>query len=147
MRDYSAALTRPSLAHPQKNVVKRKDLCAWEGEYGGTTAEGIAKRVINKYNPSNEELSRVVSRGRVGGKKAENETAAAEDMAVDCSASTAEVISPQAEMDTVKAVESAENVAVERDLQPATDESATRQKKGPGNAATLCSSMGLLTLC
>jgi LEA14-like dessication related protein len=37
--------------------VKRKDLCAWESEYGGTTAEGIAKRVINKYNPSFDDVS------------------------------------------------------------------------------------------
>jgi hypothetical protein len=40
--------------------VKRKDLAEWEREYGGTTAEGIAKRVINKYSPSIEELSQPV---------------------------------------------------------------------------------------
>ena len=55
----------------QKNVVKKKDLAVWEGEYGGITAEGIAKRVINKYDPSSEELSRVVNRGRGTGKNAD----------------------------------------------------------------------------
>ena len=48
----------------QKNVVKKKDLAVWEGEYGGITAEGIAKRVINKYDPSSEALSLVGKHGR-----------------------------------------------------------------------------------
>jgi hypothetical protein len=66
--------------------VKRKDLEAWESEYGGTTAEGIAKRVINKYNPSSEELSRVVNRGR--GKKTEDAAQKSEDMCMDAVAET-----------------------------------------------------------
>jgi len=117
-------------------VVKRKDLCAWESEYGGTTAEGIAKRVINKYNPSMEELSRVVSRGRGGGKKEESTAADDADyaMAVDDSASTAGLVPPAAEADLIKPAEMAESVAAVCDVQHAAGESVTRQKKGPGNA-------------
>ncbi len=37
--------------------MKRKDLCAWESEYGGTTAEGIAKRVINKFNLASTDIT------------------------------------------------------------------------------------------
>ena len=33
----------------QNNVVKRKDLSEWEREYGGTTADGVARRVINQF--------------------------------------------------------------------------------------------------
>jgi hypothetical protein len=62
--DHCAALL-------QTNIVKRKDLAEWEREYGGTTAEGVAKRVINQYNPSGDELSRTVNRGRVAGKRIE----------------------------------------------------------------------------
>ncbi len=54
--------------------MKRKDLSEWESEYGGTTAEGIARRVINRYSPSSEELSRTVNRGRGAGKKADGTT-------------------------------------------------------------------------
>ena len=117
-------------------MVKRKDLCAWESEYGGTTAEGIAKRVINKYNPSTEELSRVVSRGRGGGKKEESTAADDTDnaMAVDDSASTTGLVPPPAEAGPIKTVEMAESVATVCDLQRAAGESVTRQKKGPGNA-------------
>ncbi len=63
--------------------MKRKDLAEWEREYGGTTAEGIAKRVINQYNPSSEELSRVVNRGRCAGKKADGTTEGNEEMSSD----------------------------------------------------------------
>ncbi len=42
--------------------MKRKDLAEWEREYGGTTAEGVAKRVINQYNPG-DELLRISTRG------------------------------------------------------------------------------------
>jgi hypothetical protein len=52
--------------------VKRKDLTEWESDYGGTTAEGIAKRVINQYSPSSEELSRTVSNGRASRKSFED---------------------------------------------------------------------------
>ena len=38
-------------------MVKRKDLSAWENEFGGNTAEGIAKRIINKLTPARDELS------------------------------------------------------------------------------------------
>ena len=48
----------------QKNVVKRRDLGEWESEYGGTSAEAIARRVINKYRPSEEELNRAATRVR-----------------------------------------------------------------------------------
>jgi hypothetical protein len=63
--------------------VKRKDLAEWEREYGGTTAEGIAKRVINKYSPSIEELSRTVNRGRGAGKKMDGTTELVENMSID----------------------------------------------------------------
>ena len=52
----------------QNNVVKRKDLSEWEREYGGTTADGVARRVINKYRPSAEDLVRTVNRGRGAGR-------------------------------------------------------------------------------
>ena len=67
----------------QKNIVNRKDLAEWEREYGGTTAEGIAKRVINQYSPSSEELSRTVNRGRGAGKKTDGTTEVNENMSID----------------------------------------------------------------
>ena len=39
----------------QKNVVKKKNLAHWEKEFGGATAEAIARRVINKFNPTFDE--------------------------------------------------------------------------------------------
>jgi hypothetical protein len=39
----------------QKNVVRKKNLAHWEQIYGGTTAEAIARRVINKFDPNFEE--------------------------------------------------------------------------------------------
>ncbi len=63
--------------------MKRKDLAEWEREYGGTTAEGIAKRVIKQYSPSSDELSRTVNRGRGAGKKADGATDGKEEASSD----------------------------------------------------------------
>ena len=37
--------------------MQRRDLAAWEKEYRGRTAEEVARRVIARYRPSEEELS------------------------------------------------------------------------------------------
>ena len=70
--------------------MKRKDLTEWESDYGGTTAEGIAKRVINQYSPSSEELSRTVTKGRGAGKKADGTTEGKEEVSSDAAAKTGE---------------------------------------------------------
>jgi hypothetical protein len=46
----------------QNNVVKKKNLSHWEKEFGGTTAEAIARRVINKFDPIFEEPDRSVNK-------------------------------------------------------------------------------------
>jgi hypothetical protein len=88
--DHCAALL-------QTNIVKRKDLAEWEREYGGTTAEGVAKRVINQYNPSGDELSRTVNRGRGAGKKAGGTTAMDEEISTDAVAKSDEADLPESE--------------------------------------------------
>lgn len=40
----------------QKRVVQKKDLAEWEKQYHGRTAEEIARRVIARFRPSEEEL-------------------------------------------------------------------------------------------
>ena len=50
----------------QKQVVTRLDLEAWEQKYKGRTAEEVAKRVIVRYRPSEEELMRLVGRRQAG---------------------------------------------------------------------------------
>jgi hypothetical protein len=37
-------------------VVPKRDLADWEKDYGGRTAEEIARRVIARFRPSEEEL-------------------------------------------------------------------------------------------
>jgi hypothetical protein len=46
----------------QKNVVKKKNLAHWEKEFGGTTAEAIARRVINKFDPTFDEPGGVLDK-------------------------------------------------------------------------------------
>ena len=116
--------------------MKRKDLAVWESEFGGTTAEGVIKRVINKYNPSSEELTRVVSRGRGGVKK--TDLAASEDVDKSQPVDVA-VKLPVAASDEDDGVfkgttndVGARICAESTDNHAAPEESATKQKKGPG---------------
>ena len=81
----------------QKNIVKRKDLAEWESEYGGTTAEGVAKRVIKQYSPSSDELSRTVNRGRGAGKKADGTAEGNGEISSDAVASNGDADLPQGE--------------------------------------------------
>ncbi len=46
----------------QKNVVKKKNLAHWEKEFGGATAEAIARRVINKFDPTFDEPGGVLDK-------------------------------------------------------------------------------------
>ena len=41
----------------QHKALTKRDLEVWGREYGGSTAEGIARRVINRFQPAAEELS------------------------------------------------------------------------------------------
>ena len=77
--------------------MKRKDLAEWEREYGGTTAEGIAKRVIKQYSPSSDELSRTVNRGRGAGKKADGTTEGKEEASSDAVAESGDADRPESE--------------------------------------------------
>ena len=58
----------------QNKALEKRSLAYWQDRYKGTTAEGIARRVITQYAPSSEELERVVSRG-AGGQRADGERA------------------------------------------------------------------------
>ena len=52
----------------QKRVVQKRDLAAWEKEHGGRTAEEVARRVVVKFRPSEEEFRVVRNVGqRPGG--------------------------------------------------------------------------------
>jgi hypothetical protein len=48
-------------------MVPKKDLAAWDKTYGGKTAEEVARRVIARFRPSEEELSREAGGRRGGG--------------------------------------------------------------------------------
>ena len=46
--------------------MSKRDLEAWEQKYKGRTAEEVAKRVIVRYRPSEEELMRLAGRRQAG---------------------------------------------------------------------------------
>ncbi len=76
--------------------MKRRDLAEWESEFGGITAEGVARRVINKYRPPCEVPNKASGDPRIeqeksaegGGADLNMEEAVCEDSIVEPSAGT-----------------------------------------------------------